>query len=30
LGDRAMTQEEQQKRRPPGFIRNESGGFFTS
>ena len=29
-GDRAPLQEEQQKRRPPGYIRNESGGFFTS
>ena len=29
-GDRAPLQEEQTKRRPPGYIRNESGGFFTS
>lgn len=29
-GDRAPIQEEQTKRRPPGYIRNESGGFFTS
>ena len=29
-GDRSPMQEEQQTRKHRGYIRNESGGFFTS